>query len=215
MLDILFVTDYVCPYCLVAKEALKQALEATGMEAKFTWQPFELTPEPNEQVDTYHDEKRKAGYQRLVEPCRQLDLPMKLPPKVIPRPYTRLAFEGWYYACEQGKGDAYADLMYRAYFLEELDIGDMNVLADLAERLGLNRAEYVAALEQGTYSAQEKAAVDYSRNVLKPRGVTTIYIDGEKISPTQYTKNEMIEILYNRVSAAGEGGFACGADGCG
>ena len=95
-----------------------------------------------------------------------------------------------YYACEQGRGDAYADLMYRAYFLEELDIGDMNVLADLAERLGLNRAEYVAALEQGTYSAQEKAAVDYSRNVLKPRGVPTIYIDGEKISPTQYTKTK-------------------------
>ena len=61
----------------------------------------------------------------------------------------------------------------------------------------------------------EKAAVDYSRNVLKPRGVPTIYINGEKISPTQYTKNEMIEILYNRVSANEEGGFACGAAGCG
>ena len=105
--------------------------------------------------------------------------------------------------------------MYRAYFLEELDIGDQEVLGDLAERLGLNRADYLTALEQGIYSEQEKAAVDYSRNVLKPRGVPTIYINGEKISPTQYTKNEMIEILYNRVSANEEGGFACGAAGCG
>ena len=215
MLDILFVTDYVCPYCLVAKEALMQALEETGMEAKITWQPLELTPETRERVDTYHDEKRRAGYKVLEEPCRQLNLPMKLPPKVIPRPYTRLAFEGWYYACEQGMGDAYADLMYRAYFLEELDIGDVKVLAGLAERLGLNREEYLAALEQGTYTEQEKAAVEYSRNVLKPKGVPTIYIDGEKINLSRYTKNEMIEILYNQASGAEEMGFACGEDGCG
>ena len=26
-MEILFISDYVCPYCLVAKEALKQALE--------------------------------------------------------------------------------------------------------------------------------------------------------------------------------------------
>ena len=28
MLDILFVTDFVCPYCLVAKVALEEALRA-------------------------------------------------------------------------------------------------------------------------------------------------------------------------------------------
>ena len=34
MLDILFVTDFVCPYCLVAKEALNQALKEGGVKAK-------------------------------------------------------------------------------------------------------------------------------------------------------------------------------------
>ena len=45
-MEILFITDYVCPYCLVAKEALTQALDATGLTADITYQPFELTPEP-------------------------------------------------------------------------------------------------------------------------------------------------------------------------
>ena len=31
--DILFISDYVCPYCLVAKEALKAALKELNMEA--------------------------------------------------------------------------------------------------------------------------------------------------------------------------------------
>ena len=30
MLDILFVTDFVCPYCLVAKVALEEALNETA-----------------------------------------------------------------------------------------------------------------------------------------------------------------------------------------
>ena len=47
-MEILFVSDYVCPYCLVAKEALRRALEKLGVEAKITEQPFELTPEPRE-----------------------------------------------------------------------------------------------------------------------------------------------------------------------
>ena len=74
MLDILFVTDFVCPYCLVAKEALDQSLRELGLEAKISLQPLELTEEPNPRVDTCHDEKRKAHYQVLVEPCRQMGL---------------------------------------------------------------------------------------------------------------------------------------------
>jgi predicted DsbA family dithiol-disulfide isomerase len=195
MLDILFISDYVCPYCLVAKEALKQALEEMKIEVKITWQPLELTVEPAPRVDTYSDERRRANYQVLVEPCKQLGLDMKLPPKVIPRPYSRLAFEGWYFAQEKGLGEVYNDLIYRAYFIDEKDIGDMEVLTELAEKIGLNRAEYKEVLVKGTFSRMEKEAVDYARNVLKPEGVPTVYINGNKITLETYTKEEMLQIL--------------------
>ena len=85
-MNILFISDYVCPYCLVAKEALRQALEETGLQASITWQPHELTVEPAPRVDTYHDERRRANYQILVEPCKKLGLDMKLPPMSSPGP---------------------------------------------------------------------------------------------------------------------------------
>jgi predicted DsbA family dithiol-disulfide isomerase len=214
-MDILFVSDFVCPYCLVAKEALKQALAETALDADITWHPYELTPEYRERVDTYHDEKRKAKYKVLLEPCAQLGLDMKLPPKVVPRPYTRLAFEGWYYACDHGKGDAYNDRMYTAYFIEELDIGDLNVLTQLAGELGLDKADFAAALENGTYTAQEKFAVQHTRNVLQPKGVPTIYIDGEKVSLQTYTKEEMVTILRKEAEKTAAPAFVCGTDGCG
>ena len=212
-MEILFISDYVCPYCLVAKEALSQALARTGHQAHITWQPYELTPEPRERVDTYHDERRRAGYQVLVEPCKKLGLAMHLPPRVIPRPYTRLAFEGWFYACDHGRGDDYNDLVYRAYFLEEQDIGQIPVLAALAEKAGLDAADFTRALEDGTYTAKEKEAVRYAREELKPRGVPTIYIDGRQITLSDYTAEEMVRILNDSAFCAGSGSF-CGPDGC-
>ncbi len=74
MLDILFVTDFVCPYCLVAKVALEEALKETGIEACIQVQPLELTPEPVGRVDTCHDEVRKKHYQILAEPARSRDV---------------------------------------------------------------------------------------------------------------------------------------------
>lgn len=214
MLDILFVTDFVCPYCLVAKVALEEALKETGIEAEIRIQPLELTPESRERVDVCHDEARKKRYQILVEPAKALGLDMKLPPAVCPRPYTRLAFEGLYYAQEKGLDARYSDLTYRAYFEEEQDIGELDVLCRIADRAGLDPAGFRQALEAGTYAEQVREAVEYSRNVLQVTGVPSIYLNEQKISVETYTKEEMIEILQEGQIEAAKG-VCCGLDGCG
>lgn len=214
MLDILFVTDFVCPYCLVAKVALEEALKETGIEARIRIQPLELTPESRERVDVCHDEARKKRYQILVEPAKALGLDMKLPPAVCPRPYTRLAFEGMFFAREEGEEARYSDLTYRAYFEEEQDIGELDVLCRIADRAGLDTGRFRQALEAGTYTEQVREAVAYSRNELKVTGVPSIYLNGESISVETYTKEEMIEILQEGQIAAAKG-VCCGLDGCG
>lgn len=214
VMDILFVTDYVCPYCLVAKVALEEALKETGIEASVRIQPLELTPEPKERVDTCHDEVRKKHYQILVEPAKALGLDMKLPPAVCPRPYTRLAFEGMYFAREKGLDEKYSDLVYRAYFEQEQDIGERDVLCEIAEKAGLDREEFLQALRSGNYTKQVKEESAYSREVLRVGGVPAIYINGTSVSVEKYTKEEMIEILKQGQVSTGSG-FACGIDGCG
>lgn len=194
-MEILFISDYVCPYCLVAKEALRRAMALTGINATVTWQPYELTRAPEPGVDTYSDPVRRQRYKVLDAPCRELELDMKLPPKVIPRPYSTLAFRGWHYACDHGAGETYNDLVYRAYFIEERDIGDPAVLADLAERSGLPREEFLAALHDETYACRQDEAADYAKTVLKPGSVPTICIDGVKQELKTYTTAEMVAIL--------------------
>ena len=214
MFEITFISDYVCPYCLVAKEALKEALIETGMEAKITWVPFELTPEPRERVDTYSDPVRRARYKVLEEPCKKLGLDMKLPPHVVPRPYTRMAFEGWFYACDKDKGNVYNDMMYRAYFMDEKDIGDIDVLVELAGKIGLDKVDFRMALEEGRYTKQEKEAVALARSKYEINGVPTIYINGVKVGLQEFTAEEMIRLLGEQYNEDMDGGFGCGPEGC-
>lgn len=214
MVDILFISDYVCPHCVVAKASLKEALKQSGIEANITWQPYELTWEPAERVDTYHDEKRKAGYQICVEPAKALGLDIKLPPAIIPRPYSRLAFEGWHFACDNGKGEEYNDAIYSAYFIDEKDIGEIPVLREIAEAVGLDGEAFETALVNGTYYEKQKKAREYSKNVLQPQGVPTMYVNGKKVTLGNYSVSEMIEILKGNNAEAKGGGIYCSPDGC-
>ena len=216
MLEIQFVTDFVCPYCLVGKAALEEAIKKTGIEAEIKIQPMELTEEPKERVDTYHDEVRKAKYGVLASPAKALGLDMKFPPAVVPRPYTRLAWDGWFFAKKKGLGHEYSDLMYRAYFIDEKDIGDIDVLVALAESIGLDGAEYRKALEDGTFYEAQRMASDYSRYNLEVKGIPTLFINGQRVKMAEYTVEEAVKLLTELpepVSADEAGG--CGPDGCG
>lgn len=214
MRDIIFISDYVCPYCLVAKKALEAAIAHHGIDAKVTYLPFELTPEPGKRVDTYHDEVRRSHYQILVEPCRQLGLNMKLPPNVVPRPYTRLAFEGWFYAKKHGKGDEYNEMVYLAYFIEEQDIGELDVLAGIAERVGLDREDFRRALLDGVYTKQERETIQSVRETYEVRHVPTIFVDGTEAEVENYTEEEFAALLAGEADD-GKMGFHCTEDGCG
>lgn len=195
MIQISMVSDFVCPYCLVAKESLKQALAETGLQAEITMLPYELTEEPGERVDTYSDPNRRAHYQVLVKPCQDMGLDMKLPPYVVPRPYSRLAFEGWHFACEKGCGDDYSEAVFKAYFIDEKDIGDLEVLCELADGLGLDSEEFRRVLLSGDYAQKEKEAVAYAKNVLKVHQVPTIYMNQKQIELKEYSKDEMVRKL--------------------
>lgn len=216
-LKIRFVSDYVCPYCLAAKIPLLEAIQGRNVEIE--WIPYELTEEPSERIDTYHDPVRKEKWGKTLLPiCRELGIEMKLPPKVIPRPYTRLAFEGFHYAKEHQKDEQYNDLIYHAYFIEELDIGDIEVLVKLAKRIGLDEKDFRDTLQKGTYTQRQKAAVAYAKKELDIHSVPTIFIGDKKIEGGVYKKEEFISLIdaaLREHTSETVHGFCCDEHGCG
>ena len=83
---------------------------------------------------------------------------------------SRLAQELGAWADTQPGGDAIHDALFRAYFVDGLNIGDKDVLAGLAESIGLSREAALEALNKGTF----KAAVDADWEKSHQYGVTGV-----------------------------------------
>ncbi|MCI6639348.1 MAG: DsbA family protein [Pygmaiobacter massiliensis] len=209
-MEILFVFDFVCPFCFVAKQALEQAVSQLKIAPSIQYLPYQLTMEPKPRVDTYSDPARRAHYQKLAEPCRQMGLAAKIPPHIIPRPYSRLALEGWYHACNMGKGSAYFDRIFNAYFLQEQDIGELSVLKDLAQEVGLDPDRFCQDLAEGRFREPLNQQDEYSRTVLHVSSVPTIYLNGRPAPVSAYTPQEFCDLLRQADCAQ----KACGCSGC-
>jgi predicted DsbA family dithiol-disulfide isomerase len=92
-------------------------------------------------------------------------------PRVSPQPHTGLAFEGFHYAREHGRGDAYNHRMFTAFFQDEEDIGDGDVLARLAAEVGLDAEDFRASLESRRYEGAQRQAL---RHAYQEAGITSV-----------------------------------------
>lgn len=184
--------DYVCPYCLLAKVPFENAIK--GKEVEITYIPYELTPEPNERIDIVNDPKRRKDWENIIIPTSDsLGIGMKLP-MIIPRPYTRMALEGSYYAREEKKEREYHERIFRAFFVEGQDIGDVAVLVSLAEEIGLDTKEFEEAVTDRRYSKQREDDVRYAREEAKITSIPTYIINGVRLAET-YEQNDFEKLL--------------------
>jgi predicted DsbA family dithiol-disulfide isomerase len=91
---------------------------------------------------------------------------------------SRLAQELGKWAESQPGGDAIHDALFKAYFVDGKNIGDLAVLVELAGSVGLDKAKAREALEKRT----QKAAVDADWEKSRQYGVTGVptFVVGER-----------------------------------
>jgi predicted DsbA family dithiol-disulfide isomerase len=137
-----------------------------GKDVEVERMPFELRPEPHPTLRPGGDYLRRAWQQSVYPLARQMGVPISLPP-VSPQPHTHLAFEGYQYAREHGKGNDYNHRVLRAFFVEGQDIGQIDVLTKLAGEVGLNEKEFEEALRSRKYRVAHQQALP-GRNHFPP-----------------------------------------------
>src|SRR3954465_12831947 len=135
-------SDYVCPFCYLAEFPLRDAIQ--GKDVEVEWMPFELRPYPQTTLRPEGEYLQRAWSQSVYPIARRMGVPIVLP-EVSPQPHTHLAFEGYQYAREHGKGNEYNHRVLEAFFREGRDIGKIDVLAKLAGDVGLVEMEFEAA----------------------------------------------------------------------
>jgi predicted DsbA family dithiol-disulfide isomerase len=118
------------------------------------------------------------GAARRLEPLRQrcleLGLPFEPPAKLS---NTRMAVEAAEFARDAGKYPEFHRKVLAAYFAESQDIGDVDVLARIAEGQSLDAAALREALATGAYAERRQAAEEEAHR-LGVTGVPTYFFTG-------------------------------------
>lgn len=172
-------SDYVCPYCFLAEFPLQQAAESRDVEIE--WMPFELRPAPAETLRPEGEYLQRVWTESVYPLARQLNVPIVLP-KVSPQPHTHLAFEGYQFAKQQGRAIQYNARVLRAFFQEEQNIGEIDVLTGLADDVGLEAADFKRALEERCYRQVHQKALQHAIYEMQISSVPT-FIIGEHVIP--------------------------------
>jgi predicted DsbA family dithiol-disulfide isomerase len=197
MLNIKVFSDYVCPYCFLGEQVLEEAIE--GKEVNVEWMPFELRSEPTPTL-LPEGEYLQTTWQRSVYPMAEaLGVNIVLP-KVSPQPYTHLPFEGYQYAKERGLGEEYTHRMFTAFFQDELDIGDVEVLTKLAVEVGLDEKEFREAVESRRYKQAHQQALKMASQI----GINAVpsFIIGNKLVRGLLRKEDLERLINDELQSA-------------
>jgi len=104
----------------------------------------------------------EAGQPRLLAMAReQYGLVLNRGPFGID---SRPALIGEQYAVTQGCGDAYHDAVADAYWLRAQSIDSHELLADIADWVGMERAAFLAALDAPEYDEAVDAEIAWARD---------------------------------------------------
>jgi len=120
-------------------------------------------------------------------------------PTVSPYPYTNLAFQGLEFAKDQGKGDEYNDAVFRAFFQQSRDIGRIDVLADIANEVGLDPEQFRAALEQGTYRDRVQQLLQTAYERIRVTAVPTMIIGRQRLEGF-YSAGAMRQVIESELA---------------
>lgn len=139
-------SDFVCPFCYLAEPPLGRVVEESGETVTIRWRAFELRPEPEPTLDPKGDYLRDIWARAVYPMAKERGMVLHLPPL---QPRSRLAHEAAAYAADHGQGTAMPHALFRAFFENGEDIGDIKVLTQLGASIGLDAADLGAALDSG------------------------------------------------------------------
>ncbi len=146
-LDIL--SDPICPWCYIGKTHLDKAL-ASVPDHPFVieWHPFQLNPEmPDNGMDRRDYLEQKFGgkegavraYAPIVEHAENAGLSINFE-GMKRTPNTLDAHRLIHWAGIENKQNEVVNALFDAYFVQTRDIGDHEVLADIADSVGMDAA---------------------------------------------------------------------------
>lgn len=136
-------SDYVCPYCYLGEAAVRNAAAITG--AEIVWRAYQLREDGPPKFEPRSERMNAAWGNSIYPMAERLGVKINQPSRA---PLTRLAHEAAAWARARHSFEPFHQRLFKAFFLEDKDIGELAVLKDIAWQAGLNPSDLEAALKE-------------------------------------------------------------------
>ena len=147
-LKVTLFSDFICPFCYIGFHILQKMKREFDLDVD--WRGFEIHPDwpatgvPAEKIyGAECSESRKGAWQRISSMATEAGLAMR-PPTMLTNSHNALA--ACEYAIAAGKGEEFEDRVYRAYFHDGTNIGDVEELKKLGTDVELDPAQIEEAI---------------------------------------------------------------------
>jgi predicted DsbA family dithiol-disulfide isomerase len=172
-------SDYVCPFCYLGRESLEQYQTSRDEELEIDWHPFDLRAQkrgPDGEIDYSADDgKDDEYYERAKQNVRRLQeqYGVEMTLEVATDVDSLDAQVVSCYVKEHYPYETWLEFdraVFDALWTEGRDIGDEDLLVDLAAAAGVDGDEVRSALDDETLGDEVREAFRAARE----RGVTGV-----------------------------------------
>lgn len=210
-------SDPICPWCYIGKSRLDRALEARPDHPfKIEWHPFQLNPDmPKNGMDRRAYLETKFGgqegavkaYLPVATEAEASGLEINLE-GITRTPNTLDAHRLIHWAGIEFKQNAVVDRLFRAYFIDGIDIGDPARLVEIASSVGMDR-DVVGRLLATDADADDIRARDMDARRKGVQSVPTFVLANQHVvSGAQPTElwTQVIDDLIAQLAAGSSAG---------
>jgi predicted DsbA family dithiol-disulfide isomerase len=202
------ISDTVCPWCFIGKRRLARALALRpDIAFEVKWRPYRLDPTlPREGMERQAYMRLKFGDdpQKIVEMHKQIiaegakDAIEFDFAAIRRRPDTLDSHRLIRWAEAAGVQDEVVERLFIGYFENGEDIGDLRVLADIADLCGMDGVEVAELLE----SDADRALVEREDRLAHEMGVTGVpaMIFGGRLAVSGAREPELLVSVIDRVT---------------
>ncbi|MCS4240350.1 putative DsbA family dithiol-disulfide isomerase [Myroides gitamensis] len=226
-------SDVMCPFCYVGKKHFENALAQLPFKDKIEveWKSFQLDPTlpvegasestldylvkrkgmPKEQIEGMMHHLDQSGAAVGIEFRQDIAIPVN----------TFRAHRLIHLAQIHGKGNEMEEALFFAHFTAGKNVGDLEVLTDLATSIGLNKEEVVALLQSEEQTQEVKNDIEEAQ-ALGISGVPFFVVDrkygisgAQPIDTFAEALTQAYEESQPKFEMKGnQDANACGPDGC-
>ena len=197
------ISDPICPWCYIGKTQLDKALaEVPDHPFLIEWHPFQLNPDmPAEGMDRREYLEAKFGgkdgavraYAPVVEHAEKAGLNIQFD-KMQRTPNTIDAHRLIHWAGIEGRQTAAVSALFQAYFEDGRDIGDHEVLGDIADSIEMDASVVLRLLASDSDLDDIRARDAHSRK-MGVNSVPTFIVAGKHAVPGAQPPDLWIKVI--------------------